>query len=430
MRLPASPEDSTDFVKAGIASTDLIANPAAWVNRRVETIELLAHEETRRRVSVDFTLPAEAIEQLKTPQGVLVPLSVLTKEARRNFDLRDESGRAVPVLGRRENAPLAQLAVMSAAMDAFDVLPSDDALDLLASELGQIVSSDPVEAEFALSTFVGSAEQEGSIRSVVWGDPTCRRLLDILWQHYVLFAVLPEGGPARRILKYSYGEEFALSATRDRLRDRFAPGELIRRVWQPDCRRFSIECPGAERAASFHVEIAIPEELQIRRAVLIDFSSGQRVSEFDHHVNRAALYATEAIEQYADIVAYVEVVPERTGRPIHSAATSVVVALLLWAGVLSGLDAKNPGAAVSILLAGAALYSGLTASGGTHKLVAVIFNGPQRWLALTTLAALVGSGSLALEYPSQAPTGVWTIAAGVASLAGVRLLWSAIRSPT
>jgi len=37
------------LLAAGIACTRLIADPAGWINRRVETIELLSHEETRRR---------------------------------------------------------------------------------------------------------------------------------------------------------------------------------------------------------------------------------------------------------------------------------------------------------------------------------------------------------------------------------------------
>ena len=55
--------------------------------------------------------------------------------------------------------------------------------------------------------------------------------------------------------------------------------------------------------------------------------------------------------------ALVVIAPERRGRTIQSAATSVVVASLLWLGVHSGLDAESPDAAVSLLLAGAALYS-------------------------------------------------------------------------
>lgn len=44
------------LLTAGIACTRLIAEPAGWINRRVEAIELLSHEETRRRVSIDFSL--------------------------------------------------------------------------------------------------------------------------------------------------------------------------------------------------------------------------------------------------------------------------------------------------------------------------------------------------------------------------------------
>jgi hypothetical protein len=47
-----------------------------------------------------------------------VPISALTKEPRRNFDLRDESGRAVPVHGREQNGELAHVAVMNGAVNA------------------------------------------------------------------------------------------------------------------------------------------------------------------------------------------------------------------------------------------------------------------------------------------------------------------------
>src|SRR4051812_41136352 len=48
-------------VVAGIACVPLLANPATWINRRVETIEMLSHEETRRRVSIDFSLSSEQL---------------------------------------------------------------------------------------------------------------------------------------------------------------------------------------------------------------------------------------------------------------------------------------------------------------------------------------------------------------------------------
>ena len=81
---------SESHITAGIAAAELIADPARWTNRRVETIELLSQEETRRRVSIDFTLSKAKAQERRffaSEDGVVVPISVLTKEARRNLDL-------------------------------------------------------------------------------------------------------------------------------------------------------------------------------------------------------------------------------------------------------------------------------------------------------------------------------------------------------
>jgi hypothetical protein len=414
---------------AGIASAELIANPASWINRRVETVELLSQEQTRRRVSIDFTLSDSYIDELTTPEGLVVPISVLTKELRRHFDLRDESGSAVPVLGKEGNAGLAHIAVMSAALD---VLPDDvpsEAFELIWSDLRQVVTSSPEAADEALGVFVGSAEEDDTLRSAIWQDATCRSLLNTLRSNYVLFAVIPPEGPKRRILKYSYSEDFdvGISGT---LRERLAPWMIGRRLSRPDRSRIRILCPGAWRAASFHAEVVIPEDLRVEAAILYDFAKDEALSESDLNRNRASLYASETLDAEASVDAYVVIAPERRGRTIQAAATGLVVAALLWLGVHSGLDAKqNPDAAVSLLLAGAALYSGVTAGHGEHVLVTKLFSASRRWLAVVSLAALTASAALAMQVPNAYPTGVWRVAAIACTVASGRLLWSAIRAP-
>lgn len=415
-------------IAAGIAASELISEPASWVNRRVETIELLSNEETRRRVSIDFTLPPDKASELTTEHGVVVPISVLTKEPRRNFDLRDESGAAVPVLGKASNGTLAHIALMSAAVDVLPDELSPEAFELIWGDLRQVVLAAPTEADEALGVFVGSAEAGDSLRSAIWASPACRSLLTVLRSNYVLFAVVQPDGPARRILKYSYGEDFdpALTGT---IRDRWKPPLLWERVWRPDRSRVIVLCPGAWRAASFHVEIAIPEDLRIEGAALYDFARNRFLGEPDQNRNRASLYADDPLDAEASADVYVVVAPERRGKTMQAAATSLVVSALLWLGLYSGLDAKNPDAAVSLLLAGAALYSGVTAVRGEHVLVTKLFSASRRWLAVSSLAALTASAALAMHVPSSHPTGIWRIAAIASSIASARLLWSAIRAP-
>lgn len=415
-------------LEAGIASARLIANPASWINRRVETIEILSHEETRRRTSIDFTLSEKDRGDLKTPEGIVVPISVLTKEARRNFDLRDEAGAAVPVLGHQSNGELAHIAVLRAALEALDGEVEPDAFELLEGDLAQIVLSPPDQAELALSFFIGSAEAGDSIRAKIWESDTCRNLLETLWANYVLYAVLPPGGNSRRILKYSYGDDLT-RPERGTLRERLSPGYLGERIWSPNRGYFLVQCPGAWRATSFHLEIAIPEELRVETAALVNLETEEPISNVEDNVNRASLYPNQPIKRDAEIDASIGIVPERQGRPSQAALTGVVVTSLLWLGVCSGLDTENAESAVSLLLAGAALFSGVSAVSGEHVLVKSLFAPSRRGLIAVGLAALVGSATLAMQIPDSHPTEVWWWAALLSSVFTAKLAWSAIRAP-
>ncbi len=175
--------------------------------------------------------------------------------------------------------------------------------------------------------------------------------------------------------------------------------------------------------------MVIPEDLRIESAVLYDFSKEVVLSEPDRNCNRASLYANQRFDAETSADAFVVIAPERRGRTVQAAATSLVVAALLWLGVHSGLDAENPDAAVSLLLAGAALYSGVTAARGEHVLVTKLFSASRRWLGLVSLAALAASAALAMQVPDAHPVAIWRGAAIACTIASLRLLWSAIRAP-
>jgi hypothetical protein len=428
-----APSDPS-FIEAGFACAKLIADPKSWINRRVETVEMLSQEETRRRVSVDFTLSAEQRASLTTRHGQVVPISVHSKQRLRNFDLRDEQPASTPILNRTDNGELGLTALLSAALDAIPDRPADEHVQALTAELQEIVLGDEPAALEVLSSLVGAAEGGDPIRAAMWSDPACRSLLRTLASDYVLFAALPLNGPDRRVLKYSYGEDFPLHPPWSRRRDRYAPAEIWRRLRKPDRTWFLIDCPGAWRAASFHMEIAIPEELRVAYAELGRFSpddpggTPEPLGEPDELANRSALYAAKRIEPHDDVRAYVEIVSERDGGAVRSAMTAAAVAALLWLGRLSGLDASAPGAAVSLLLAGGAVVSGLAATTGHHIIVNKILRGRRRAMMLVTLTALAASASLAMEIPSRRPLDVWLVAAIICTTAALRLGWSAVRA--
>lgn len=423
-----------DFIDAGVASAALIADPRSWINRRVETVEMLSQEETRRRVSIDFTLSAESRAALTTRHGVIVPLSVLSKHPRRNFDLRDEAGASLPVLGRNDNGNLALVALLSAASEALDDSSRDDPLDALADEFRAIIFGSDETALEALSSFAAAAQAEDTTRAVVWDDVACSSLLRTFATDYVLFAALPTDGPDRRVIKYSYGDELRLEPPWARRRDKYTLSELAWRVRNPSRTKFLIDCPGAWRARSFHMEIAIPEELRIAYAELgrvpVDDALGEIeiLGPPDQLANRAALYAAEEIMRHGDVRAYVEIVSEREGGAARAALTAFAVGGLIWLGWWSGLDASQPGAAVSLLLAGGAVVSGFAAATGRHIIVNKILRGRRRTLTVVALCALTASATLAMEIPSNSPRQVWLVAAVVCTIAALRLGWSAIRA--
>ncbi|MBF6621477.1 MAG: hypothetical protein ITG02_14760 [Patulibacter sp.] len=164
----ASAPDSPS-ADAGFAAATLIAHPAQWIHRRVETIELLTHEETRRRVSIDFSIPPDRQAALTTPDGVVVPIATLTKEARRNFDLRDESGRAIPALSKRQNGELVLASVAELAarvLDEAKINLDDYELDLLLSDLRDVITGSPVEALAAAADFAFDAAEMNPVRQV------------------------------------------------------------------------------------------------------------------------------------------------------------------------------------------------------------------------------------------------------------------------
>jgi hypothetical protein len=428
------PPPADSFLEAGFACARLIAEPKSWINRRVETVEMLSQEETRRRVSVDFTLSESQRRRLTTRHGVVVPISVVSKHARRNFDMRDEQPGVVPVLNRSDNSELALTALLSAALDAIGDEPSQEDVQALTAELRQVVFEDEPAAVDALESLVAAAEDGDPIRAALWGDATCNTLLRTLASDYVLFAALPAGGADRRVLKYGYGEDFLLDPPWEHKRDRFAPGEIRWRLRKPDRTWFLIDCPGAWRAASFHMEIAIPEELRVAYAELGRFSQDdpggapEPLGDPDELSSRAALYSAVEIEPHDDVRAYVEIVAEREGGATRAALTAAAVAALLWLGRLSGLDASAPGAAVSLLLAGGAVVSGFAATTGHHIIVNKILRGRRRALMVVTSSALAASASLAMEIPDRRPLEVWLVAAIICTAAALRLGWSAIRA--
>ena len=67
-------DERSGEIAVGFAA--LLTRQAAWRHRRVETITVLSHEQVRRHVSVDFTVPVAHRDELELSDGEwVVPLA-------------------------------------------------------------------------------------------------------------------------------------------------------------------------------------------------------------------------------------------------------------------------------------------------------------------------------------------------------------------
>jgi hypothetical protein len=388
----------------------LLLAEETWVHRRVEAIDMLSTQFLRRSVSVDFTIPEgirDALAIAPTKQ-TLVPLATLAKRPLRNFDLRDEDGTAVPVLGRDHNGPLAHSTLLGVVRRALDDAGFGTPSQRLVGDLRRVAVGDGEEAERAISRMVEAAQIGGSREcQVVLNDDAALFLLADLAGNYVLVALCDDVN-VRRVLKFSYEEPLETAK----------PGILERLGWRPLL--VGIDVPGASRGASYHAEIVVPEELRFETSFLYDMDNDEVYAE-DEEADRAALHAAR-VPLGARTALLFGLRAERTGFPVMGCTIAWITGLLLLAGATVGeLDPERADSAATVLLAASAVFAGVIARSGEHRMVQALFAGPRLLLLVTALSALCAAGALAFGLSSCAVDIIWWITA-VMSLTAAAML--------
>jgi hypothetical protein len=397
----------------GAAFVPLVLAPGAWTHRRVETIDVLSLEVVRRQTSVDFTVPAELRDQLAIPgtDQYAVPLTTLRKVPLRHFDLRDEERRAVPVLGADDNGRLAWAALLWAAANV-------EGVSTLSPEttqrLGLIATAPGETAHAALARLGEDAERDDELAALL-ADDAMRLLLRELAANYLLVGGVGEIG-RRRVLKYAYDAFYSPAATTWR---RWLG-------WEP--RVIEIEVPSAARAASFHAEVVVPEELRAIATFVVDARSGT-VLGADGEADRVAIHAPEVPASAAPQLV-MGVAAERSGFPSAALGVAIVAGALLVFGALVGdLRADIAGPPVSVLLAGSAIFAGAVSRAGEHRVVRATYVGPRVALLAVAVAALAAAAALAFDLGRDEVRVTWAAAAVVSVVATGALarFWKASR---
>jgi hypothetical protein len=391
----------------GRATGLLLLTEARWVHRRVETVDLLSTELARRRASVDFTVPSPLRTMLRIDDTQAVaPVATLTKQPLRNFDLRDEAGRAIPVLGRDQNGDVAYYALLGVAEYALAEADADAVSPRTAADLRAIATGDPDDAATTATAMVRAASEGDPELSVLLEDDWMRFLLSLLGDNYILMAVL-EDLDTRRILKLAYDE--ALEESRS------VPQRIGQGLGATPL-TFQLDAPAAGRATSYHAEVVIPGELRIEAAVLYDLDDLTVYGSPDVDADRGALYATDVDPSAAPAI-FVRLRAQRAGLPTMAFTVSLVTAALLGLGaVVFEPDAATGGPPVAVLLAGSAFFAGAVAQRGEHNLARRFFTPMRAVLVVVAVAALLAAASLAYGASTHTIDVVWKVSASVTTV--------------
>lgn len=364
-----------------------------WLHRKVETIQLGEDERARRRVSLDCTpqrinWPSSGWgpwRRTKSPQ-IAVPLTIMAKEVIRDFDVTDEDGRSIPILGKEENVVIAA-AVMSSLIDqsGSGKVPRDVWDQLL------LIAGSPEDKAFALAKDIVSRLGLNEVVSTFLFDFSA---------NFLVVALLPsEQALSRQVVKYSYHWE--------------SSDDSMRMIWPGlGYRTYKavVELGFAHHATSYHLEVPAPRGLQVSR-IDLPLSSGDQHDQTPSVVGHAqASFATISDDQQD---AFVHLSLHRGGllswMVVASFITTAFFSSLVWSETAFYQLMENDDSATALLLLGPALILGLSARGEEHAIVRGML-APLRYYAAVLSFAYLAMGYLLATGASDATAALYATA--------------------
>jgi len=389
------------------AAAELLVDPAAWRHRRVETLTVLSHEQIRRAVSVDFTVPIEWRDLLQlSPAGeYAVPLAFLAKRPLVHFDLRNEEGHSVPMLTAAQNAMIDYELLVAALESDLRHHEVDDATR--TAVMGPAIPV--IEAVTAGGSSRGTAdrfERDVGLPLVRFGG-----LVAALETGFIVWAVVRDID-RRRVLKMAYDEPFAQ---------------------QPKF-SYRYDAPGCAEAASYHAEVVVPPELKARTTVLRDVAMNRELARGPEDTDRPAVYVSVDPRNEPTRPVLVVAYGAERGRFLVPAAivATVITLLIALPRMFADLEALagSAGPAIGLVLSTSAVFSALVLRTDEHPLVRLMLVRYRLCLVASTLAALFATAVLGFQADAWLLNAGWTVSALVAAAAAGILIFVAARSPS
>ena len=389
------------------AAVQLLRHPAGWRHRRAETLTMLSHEQVRRHVSVDFTVPVDLREGLRLSDAdeYLVPLAFVAKRPLVHFDLRNEESHAIPLLTAEQNNLIAR-ELLYQQLETDLAVQGADAATLSATRHA---------AGAVIEDALGDLDTTGAVERLERAhalDPLTdfRTLVDAFTRTFLLWAVV-RGLERRRIFKFAYDEPFAQR-----------PGLA-----------YVYDAPGCAEAWSYHVEVEVPVDLKARSTRLHDAATGEVLVTGVVDADRPALYLSP---DPANLPIRPEVVvdygAERSRFLGPAAIVATVIALLItlpWLfSDLASLGSAGP--AIALVLSTSAVFSALVLRTDEHQLLRRLLVRYRLCLVASTLAALFAAAALGFQAADWIVEATWAAASVVSIVTAGILIQAVIRSPS
>jgi hypothetical protein len=379
------------------AADVLLRYQAAWRHRRVETVTVLDHEQMRRHVSIDFTVPQEQREGLRiSAEEFVVPLALLDKRALVQFDLRNEEQHAISLLTADQHRVLARELLYRQLDDEL----ADEGYEAAGELVEAVLADEPcdVDDDIAALEAAHGVELAGF-----------RAIATQLSRSFILWAVV-RGLDRRRVFKFAYNEPLGR-------------GSRI---------GFAFAAQGCVEALSYHLEVAVPDDLKARRTLLLDVATGRRLAAGEPDTDRPALfYRAEAPTPQAPRI-LIDFAVERWRFLAPAALVATIIALLvappfLFADLRALPD--TAGAAVGLVLSTSAVFSVLVLRTDEHPLLRLMLVRSRALLAASTVAALFAAASIGFRTAGWVIEGTWALAALVSVLTAGILILETLRAP-
>jgi hypothetical protein len=249
-----------------------------------------------------------------------------------------------------------------------------------------------------------------------------RAILDRLADNFVLWAMIPAGGPRRRVLTFSCDEPLHLRYRKPGFREnKYKLGKMLR-FWRPivwcsalglTATRIEFPVPAAENTASFHFEIDAPKGVQIARASLLAGRPKHPHPSFDHVQGGFPTVGLHVIEVPNGSLSRAQIglrVVTRGWLTTSVLSAWAVFALLLAFATHDAVLKRTGDLPALILVAVAGGIAALIAQPDAHGLAAHLLKWARALAVIAVALPLVATTFIVFESvnPTHVPPALWT----------------------